>query len=186
MENSQIHTNKELLDYINLFKKEHNLQGEDSISTIFDNLDYQFKSITINDLLNACFDRLGIVNRKIVTNQFIYSIGIWLTDAEFKDLTEYENGKLRNRCDVIKERLFIAPAVYLKSNSEDKEGLLQFTFWRTKICREVEAKAETTQTIIENVSTTKEAFLAFVYAFPKYCEEVAVAFLPKRKIIKES
>ena len=41
-----------------------------------------------------------------------------------------------------------------------------------------EAKAETTQTIIENVSTTKEAFLAFVYAFPKYCEEVAVAFLP--------
>lgn len=118
MENSQIHTNKELLDYINLFKKEHNLQGEDSISTIFDNLDYQFKSITINDLLNACFDRLGIVNRKIVTNQFIYSIGIWLTDAEFKDLTEYENGKLRNRCDVIKERLFIAPAVYLKSNSE--------------------------------------------------------------------
>lgn len=32
---------------------------------------------------------------------------------------------------------------YLKSDSEDKEGLLQFAFWRTKMCREVEAKAET-------------------------------------------
>lgn len=31
---------------------------------------------------------------------------------------------------------------YLKSDSEDKEGLLQFAFWRTKMCREVEAKAE--------------------------------------------
>ena len=31
---------------------------------------------------------------------------------------------------------------YLKSNSEDKEGLLQFAFWRTKMCREIEAKAD--------------------------------------------
>lgn len=32
---------------------------------------------------------------------------------------------------------------YLNSDSEDKEGLLQFAFWRTKICREVEKKANT-------------------------------------------
>ncbi len=32
---------------------------------------------------------------------------------------------------------------YLNSDSEDKEGLLQFAFWRTQMCREVEKKANT-------------------------------------------
>ena len=31
---------------------------------------------------------------------------------------------------------------YLNSDSEDREGLLQFAFWRTKMCREVEKSAE--------------------------------------------
>lgn len=31
---------------------------------------------------------------------------------------------------------------YLKSDSEDREGLLQFAFWRTQMCREVESKAK--------------------------------------------
>lgn len=31
---------------------------------------------------------------------------------------------------------------YLKSGSEDRKSLLQFAFWRTNICREVEDKAE--------------------------------------------
>ena len=32
---------------------------------------------------------------------------------------------------------------YLNSDSEDRNGLLQFAFWRTQICREVEKKANT-------------------------------------------
>ncbi len=31
---------------------------------------------------------------------------------------------------------------YLNSDSEDREGLLQFAFWRTKMCRDVEKNAE--------------------------------------------
>ena len=31
---------------------------------------------------------------------------------------------------------------YLNSDSEDREGLLRFAFWRTQMCREVEKKAE--------------------------------------------
>lgn len=31
---------------------------------------------------------------------------------------------------------------YLKSDSEDREGLLKFAFWRTDICRELEKKAD--------------------------------------------
>mgnify|MGYP003305183290 FL=1 len=30
---------------------------------------------------------------------------------------------------------------YLNSDSEDKERLLQFAFWRTQMCREIEQKA---------------------------------------------
>ena len=31
---------------------------------------------------------------------------------------------------------------YLKSDSEDRDRLLQFAFWRTQMCREIESKAE--------------------------------------------
>ena len=76
MENSPIRTNKELLDFLNEMKSINGLTNDMSISILFNNLDPQFESITINDLFNACFDRLGTINRKIVTNQYIYSIGI--------------------------------------------------------------------------------------------------------------
>lgn len=119
MENSPIRTNKELLDFLNEMKSVNNLTNDMSISTLFNHLDPQFESITINDLFNACFDRLGTINRKIVTNQYIYSIGIWLTDEELRDLTEYDDtGKIRDRREVIKERLFLASPVRLRTNSE--------------------------------------------------------------------
>ncbi|MBQ8319965.1 MAG: DUF1538 domain-containing protein [Clostridia bacterium] len=41
-----------------------------------------------------------------------------------------------------------------------------------------DAQAETTQTVIVAAGTTQEAFLSFVYAFPAYLKEVAIAFLP--------
>lgn len=119
LENSPIRTNKDLLEYVSTMKRENNLPDNTSISVIFTNLDPQFNSITINDLFNACFDRLGVINRKIVTNQFIYSVGIWLTDEELRDLTEYDNdGKIKDRREIIKERLFIASPVRLRINSE--------------------------------------------------------------------
>ncbi len=119
MDGSPIRTNKELLDFLNEMKSINGLTNDMSISVLFNNLDPQFESITINDLFNACFDRLGTVNRKIVTNQYIYSIGIWLTDEELRNLTEYdESGKIRDRREVIKERLFIASPVRLRTNSE--------------------------------------------------------------------
>ncbi len=39
---------------------------------------------------------------------------------------------------------------YLTSDSEDREGLIQFAFWRTKMCKEVEAKAlEISERLVE-------------------------------------
>ena len=119
MESSPIKTNKDLLEFVNAMRKEYSLSGNSSISELFNNLDPVYESIKLNDLLDASFDRLGTVNRKIVTNQFIYSIGIWLTDEELRDLTEYDDsGKIKDRREVIKDRLFIAPNVRLRLNSD--------------------------------------------------------------------
>ena len=38
---------------------------------------------------------------------------------------------------------------YLNSDSKDREGLLQFAFWRIKMCREVEKSAETISNELE-------------------------------------
>ena len=68
-----------------------------------------YERVTIGDLLNACFDKLGAFNKKLLSDKFILSQGIWLTDDEKKELTEYEaDGTMRKWLDVVKERLFLA------------------------------------------------------------------------------
>ena len=89
-------TNKNILDYINAFKEQTGSTNEDSISVAFSNLPKEFENLKINDLLNACLDVLYPISRKIISNQFIMSIGIWFTNEDKKDLTEFdENGNLR-------------------------------------------------------------------------------------------
>ena len=68
--------------------------------------------------MSACFDRLNVINRKMISDKFIISQGIWLTEDEKKELTEYdENGQLRKYLDVIKERLFLNDNIRLKIDS---------------------------------------------------------------------
>ena len=44
----------------------------------------------------------------MISDKFILSQGIWLTDDEKKELTEYEpDGTMRKWLDVVKERLFL-------------------------------------------------------------------------------
>lgn len=65
--------------------------------------------------MDACFDKLDILNKKMITDKFILSQGIWLTDEEKVELTETDsNGKLRNRMEVIKERLNLNPNIKLR------------------------------------------------------------------------
>ena len=40
---------------------------------------------------------------------------------------------------------------YLNSDSEDREGLLKFAFWRTKMCREVERNAKAISNELEKL-----------------------------------
>ena len=51
----------------------------------------------------------------MITDKFILSQGIWLTDEEKVELTETDkNGQTRNRMEVIKERLCLNPDVKLR------------------------------------------------------------------------
>lgn len=101
-------TNKDLLDFIMKFKEANNVTNEDNITVMFSNLPKEFETLTIGDLIKACLDTCEPINRKLISNEFITSLGIWLTEDEKKDLTEYdENGKLRPWVEVMKERLFI-------------------------------------------------------------------------------
>ena len=101
-------TNKDILDFINNFKEVNGITNDSSITEMFSNLPKEFETLTIDDLLCACLDMCEPINRKLLSDEFIMSLGIWLTEDEKKDLTEFtSDGKLRPWIQVMKERLFI-------------------------------------------------------------------------------
>lgn len=98
---------KDILDCINNFKAQYdgNLLDE-SVSAIFNGLPPIYEKVTIRRLMDACFDKLDVFNRKIINDKFLFYQGIWLTNQEKTDLTEKdENGNMRDRKEVICERL---------------------------------------------------------------------------------
>lgn len=103
-----LQTNKDVIDYINVYKSKTNIKNSDYVTAIFDGLPEIFTNVTIDSLLSACLDLLPAFNHWLISDKFILSLGIWLTNAEKKELTEYdENGNFRNWKDVIKERLIL-------------------------------------------------------------------------------
>lgn len=112
---TDIRTSKDLLDFINSQRKNNNVSVEDSISVLFTGLPPIYEKITVGKLMDVCFDKLDVLNKKMITDKFIIAQGIWLTDEEKKDLTEIEeSGKARNRMEVIKERLCLNPDIKLR------------------------------------------------------------------------
>lgn len=114
--NTNIKTKKDILDLINLHRgnADHDILNE-SISTLFSGLDSIYEKITISKLMDACFDKLDILNRKMINDKFILSQGIWLTDDEKVELTEISpDGKKRNMIEVLKERLCLDPNLRLR------------------------------------------------------------------------
>lgn len=109
-------TKMDVITLINEYKavSEENILDQ-SISIIFDGLDPIFERITISRLMDACFDKLDILNKKMITDKFILSQGLWLTDDEKVELTvRDEQGKTRNRIEVVKERLCLPPDVKIR------------------------------------------------------------------------
>ena len=111
-----IKTKKDLLDYINSKRSETERDIiNESISVLFNGLDPIYEQITISQLMDACFDKLDVLNKKMITDKFILSQGIWLTDDEKVELTETSSdGRMRNRMEIIKERLCLDPNIKLR------------------------------------------------------------------------
>ena len=110
-------TNSGMLNFLNQARKDNNLDLQDYVSNLFTNLPPIFENVTIDKLMSACFDKLDIINRKMISDKFIISQGIWLTEKEKEDLTEQDdNGKRRDWKDVIRERLILAPDLQIVWN----------------------------------------------------------------------
>lgn len=100
-------TGLQIADFIRTQKSSNNLNGNNSVTVLFGNVPKEFETVTLDQLMKACFDKLEVINRKMLSDNFIVSQGIWLTEEEKKELTEYNNNKQIPWLDVIKERLFL-------------------------------------------------------------------------------
>jgi len=71
-----LRTNLQVIDFIRQNKAANNLSGTDSVTTLFRNVPVEFESVTLDKLIDACFDKLDIINRKMISDKFILSQGI--------------------------------------------------------------------------------------------------------------
>ena len=128
---TDIKTKKDILDYINKQRAaSEKVILNDSITSIFNGVPPIFKKVTVNRLMDACFDKLDVLNKKMITDKFILAQGIWLTDEEKIELTEVgKDGKARNRMEVIKERLCLNPDIKLRVSPTG----LSFTEFRSLV-----------------------------------------------------
>lgn len=83
------------------------------------NIDCEYEDIPLNLIIEGCIDKLGVFNRKYLKLSFILKQGLWLTQQEINDLTEHdENGEVRNRLDIVRERLNINKNIEFKINTK--------------------------------------------------------------------
>ena len=86
------------------------------ISAIIDNVPDEFARLSIGMVMDGCLDNLGRNLKKPITLNFILSLGVWFDADEIKDLSEKDpvTGKMKNRLDVVRERLQLKNNVSLK------------------------------------------------------------------------
>lgn len=104
--NCPLKTTRDILEYLNT----HRIKGisdDTNISELFGNVPREFANLTIVDLVKACL-KTESFNKKLISDKFILAQGIWLTNSEIENLTEYdEHGNKRKYLEVMKERLFV-------------------------------------------------------------------------------
>lgn len=79
----------------------------------------EFRDVTIDKIISGCLCTLGLFSREHISLRFITKLGVWFTDKEMNELTEHnDDGTIKNRIDVIKERHNLKPVINLKPNSK--------------------------------------------------------------------
>lgn len=101
-----------------------------SIAACTNGLPREFERISVDSVMNACLDTLGIMDTKHITFNFILNMGVYLKPSELKEFNERDaEGNLRKKPEVIKERLGLDPSVTLTI----KPSGLSFTELRAMI-----------------------------------------------------
>ena len=110
-----------LLSSINEFlaKNKEALKGYSPVvSDVFSSVPDEYNRIPLDLIVDGCLDRLGTLDKKHITRSFVLRQGIWLTPAEAKDLSEPGiNGKMRDKIEVVRERLNLKETERLRINS---------------------------------------------------------------------
>lgn len=78
----------------------------------------EFRDVTIDNVLDGCLDKLGIFDRRHLSLNFLIKLGVEFTPQEMKDLSEHEEDtkKLRDRFEVVKERLGLKASTKIHRN----------------------------------------------------------------------
>lgn len=77
----------------------------------------EFEDIPASLVMEGCLNKLGRFNKKHITLSFILKQGLWFTAQESKDLAEKDaNKNIRDRIEVVKERLKLPAAVRIHTN----------------------------------------------------------------------
>lgn len=109
-----------LNEQIQTILKHKDIKAKDSVlSDVSVNCPIEYKDLPLPLIIEGCLEKLGVFNRKHITLAFILKQGVWLTQQELAELTEYdEAGNLKNRLDVIRERLNIDKNIMFRINSK--------------------------------------------------------------------
>ena len=88
------------------------------IGEIIEDCPEEFADIPSSWVHTGCLYQLGHFDKKHLTLSFILKQGVWFTTQESKDLTEKDaDGNLRDRLDVVKEKLKLPQAVRIHTKS---------------------------------------------------------------------
>lgn len=88
-----------------------------SLDVMFKNLPDEFKGVPLDLIIDACLDRLGVVNVKHITRSFILRQGIWWTASEALELDDTDIfGKPKDKLEIVRERLNLKEIEKLNRN----------------------------------------------------------------------
>jgi hypothetical protein len=89
-----------------------------SIATFTPELPREYARISVDAAFNGCTDALGIIDTKHITQNFILSLGIFLTPKDRTELREIgKDGKTLDIRDVIRKRFNLRNSAMVKLNS---------------------------------------------------------------------
>lgn len=88
------------------------------ISLVTNGIPEEFSNLPIDLVIDGCLDTLGKFNKQHITLTFILKQGVWFSPQEMKDLMEKDEvtGQVRDRIEVVKERLNLKQSMTLKAN----------------------------------------------------------------------